>query len=102
MTGDADEAHQSLIARFNASLERALRAQRGVPLDRVGKAVKLDEIDVRDPHPFKGKMNLAFSALVGALARLGGEEKVRGIFFEPRSNPQFRVAVPGRDIDVVD
>ena len=100
VAGDADEPHQTLIARLETSLQRTVRTQRGVPFDRIGQAVKLDEIHPLDPHAFEGEMNLAFGAVVGALASLGGEEKVLRDTFSATEQflaPRHRSRPPHRD-----
>ena len=77
-------------------------AQRGIPFDRVGKAVELDEIHPLDAHAFQRKMNLSLGFVVGANACLGRQEKVPWILFEPRRDPEFRITVAGCDVNVID
>ena len=45
VAGDADEAHEPLVARLDGCAQRAVLAHRDVPLARVHEAVQLDEVD---------------------------------------------------------
>jgi hypothetical protein len=42
-----------LFARLDTGFERTVWTQRRIPFDRVGKAVKLDEVDPLNAHSLK-------------------------------------------------
>lgn len=101
VTGYTNKPYQTLFARFDAGLKCAIGTQRSVPLDRVRKAVKLNEIESLHTQALEGKMNLAFGFIVGPQMRLARNEKAARIFFQPRSDPQLGIPVTGREIKVV-
>ena len=76
VAGDADEAHQPLVARLDAGLQRAAGAERDVPLDHVAQVVELDRVDVVDAEPVQRAADLLARGGVRALAGLGGDEEV--------------------------
>src|SRR5262245_54819489 len=47
-------------------------------------------------------MDLVTRVLVEALASLGGEEEILAVPCHPRANTQFRVAIAGRDVNMID
>src|SRR5712692_5698525 len=47
-------------------------------------------------------MNFLTRALLIALVTLGGEEEPAGLAFQPRRDPNLRLAVDGGGVDVVD
>ena len=101
VAGDADVPHQALLARLDARLQRAARAQRDVPLDHVAQVVQLDRVDVVDPEPLERAPDLLARRGVRALAGLGRHEEPCRSLSHVR-DPQLRVAVAGGDVDVVD
>ncbi len=64
--------------------------------------MELDEIHPFDAHAFQRKMNLSLGVVVGAEAGLGGQKKAPRMLFKPWRDPQLRVTVAGRDVNVVD
>jgi hypothetical protein len=46
--GDADEAHEALLARLDRRLERAALPEGGLPLGNVDQVVQLDQVDPVD------------------------------------------------------
>src|SRR5208283_1148767 len=102
VTGYTNKADQTLFARFYTGVQRALRAQRGVPFYRVGKTMKLDEIDALHAYSFKGRMNLAFGLVVAPQMGLSRNEKAPWVFSKPRGDPQLGIPIPGCNVKVVD
>jgi hypothetical protein len=102
MAGDADEAHQPLLARLDRRLEGAIGAQRGVPLDDVDQVVQLDGVDPVDAEAVEGPPDLLPGAAVGPFPRLRRDEEGARVALQPRRDPQFGVAVARRHVDVVD
>jgi hypothetical protein len=100
--GDADEPHEALLARLDAGVKAASRAQRRVPVDRIGKTVELDEIDLLHAHPLQRTMDLALGIVVRPASGLRRKEKAGSVLLEPGGDPQLGIAVCGRDVDVID
>ena len=102
MAGDADEAHEPLVACRGEGGDRTARTERDVPLVGLDEVVQLDQVDLVDVHP--GERPLELGTGVGALAFAGlrGEEHLTPVVGEPRPQPNLGFAVPGRGIDVVD
>ena len=100
--GDADEAHEPLLAGLHRGLDHAARTQRGVPVDRVGEVVELPEVDVVHAHSVERAMQLLACLGRAACAGLGGDEEAAGVALEPRRDAQLGVAVAGSGVDVVD
>ena len=101
VAGDADEAHQPLRARLDQRLEGAARAERHVELGRLDQVVHLDQVDRVDAHALERAVQLLARVRLGALVGLGGEEEVAPVRAEPRREPQLRLAVARRRVDVV-
>ena len=76
MAGDADEAHEALVAGLDGGLERAAGAERDVPLDHVDEVVQLDRVDVVDAQAVERAADLLARRRVRALAGLGGDEEL--------------------------
>ena len=53
MPGDADEADEPFLARFDRGLQSPTFAQRGLPIDDVGQVVQLQQVDVIDAQPIE-------------------------------------------------
>src|SRR5260221_263911 len=68
--GNSDKPTQALLASLNASLERTFWAQSGIPFDRIGEAMELNEIKTLHAHAFKRAMDVAFGRVIGPAASL--------------------------------
>ena len=64
--------------------------------------MKLPEVDVVDPHPLQGPLQLLTSLLGPALAGLGGQKELARRALQPGPKAQFGIPIAGGDIDVVD
>ena len=102
MSGDADEAHEPLVARRGQRLDRAAGTERDVPLVGLDEVVQLDQIDLVDAHPVERSFELGPCGVALAFAGLGGEEHVAAVVGEPWPEPHLGFAVAGRGVDVVD
>jgi len=102
VAGDADPADKALLSRLDGCFNDAARAQRLVPLNRVGEVVELPQVDVVHAESVQRAMQLLASSLGTALVGLGSEEEVVGIALEPRSDAGLGIAIAGRDVDMVD
>src|ERR1700737_4464225 len=99
--GYADVSHQALLTCLDARVECTPRAEGGIPLDRVGEVMELNEIDPIHAQALERKMDLALRRVIRATSRLGGEEKAIAVRFQPGRKPQLSVAVPRGPIDVM-
>ncbi len=72
---DAYESNQSLLPSLKRSFDNAARAQRHIPLNRVGEVVELPEVNVVDSEAVEGAFELLSRRAGSTLARLGREEK---------------------------
>ena len=102
VAGDADEAHESLVARLDGGPQRPVLAHRHVPFGRVDEAVELDQVDLVDPQPLERAADLLARGGVGALAGLRREEEAVAVLAHPGREPQLGVAVARGGVDVVD
>ncbi len=102
VTRDADEPHETLVARLDCRLDRAAVPQRRLPLDDVNEVVQLDQVDVVDAEPVERAPDALLRALVVAVVRLCRDEEPAWLAPHPRCDAQLGVAVRGRSIDVVD
>ena len=101
MPGDADEANESFFTRLDHCLQGATFAQRELPLDHVGQVVQLQEVDVVDTQPIEGTVEFFLRPLVVSRVRLRGDEERGRIPLEPRRDPQLRVTIGCRRVDVI-
>ena len=92
----------SIVVRKSFNVVFSLRTQRDIPFDRVSEAVELDQIYALHSHALEGIVDVALGVVIAAAPGLGCEEEAPGVLSKPRSDPQFRVAVARRDIDMVD
>ena len=72
--GDADEAHEALVARLDRRFERPALAEGGLPLDGVDEVVQLDQVEVVDPETLERAADLLARGCALALAGLRCEE----------------------------
>ena len=70
MTGDADEANESLVPSLHTGAERPVVPEGLLPALLVGQVVELDQIDLLDLQPLERGADLIARALVAALAGL--------------------------------
>jgi hypothetical protein len=90
------------ILRPDRRAQRATRCGGAVELAEVADRVQLQQVDMVGLQPLQGSLDLAPGRLAVTLAGLGGQEDPVPDVRHPRTEPQLRVAVPGRDVDVVD
>ena len=102
VAGDADEAGQPLVPGPHQRLDRAAGPVGHVPLVGLDQVVQLDHVDRVDLQPLEGALELGAGVVATALTGLRGEEEAGPVLGHPRADPQLRVAVPGRRVDVVD
>src|SRR3982751_321207 len=102
VTGDADEADETLVARLQRGVERSAFPQRELPLDHVDQVVQLEQIDAIDAEPVERPADLLARARVVALSGLRREEETFAMTAQPGRDPELRVTVRGGGIDVVD
>ena len=102
VTGDAYKAHETLRSRFDQSLKRATRAQGSRPFILGDQVVHLDQIELIDAQPIQRSMQTVASALICAIAGLGGEKELLSMLAHPRTDSQFRFAVRRRRIEMID
>ena len=102
VAGHADEAHEPLLARLDRRLQRAVGAERDLPLDHVDEVVQLDRVDVVDAEAVERAADLLARPAVGPLAGLRGDEELALVPAQPGGDAQLGVAVGRRDVDVVD
>src|SRR5260221_2741322 len=95
VAGNSDKPNQALLASLNASLERTFWAQSGIPFDRIGEAMELNEIKTLHAHAFKQAMDVAFGPVIGPAASLICQKETSGRFSQPDRNPQLNVAAAG-------
>ena len=94
--GDADEAHQALLASLHRGLEGAALAQRGLPVDHVDQVVQLDQVEGVDAEALERAADLLARARAVALAGLGGQEERVAVARQPGREAQLGVAVATR------
>ena len=102
VAGDADEPDEPFLPRLDGGSQRTVLAQRQLPFGRVDEAVQLDQIDVIDSHPFERAANLLAGRCVRPLAGLGREEETVTVLAKPGREPELRLAVARRGVDVID
>jgi hypothetical protein len=102
MPGDPDRARQPLLPGPDRRLQRPARPGHAVQLGRVADRVELDEVDPVGPEPLQAPVDLRPGALAVAPFGLGGEEDALANPRHPGPEPQLRVAVAGRHVEVVD
>ena len=102
VAGDADEFHQSLVTCLDGGLDRAARAEGGVPLDWIGKAVQLPQVDMIDAEALQGAVQLLARGIRLSLPGFGSKKETARLALQPGGDPQLRIAVAGRGINVVD
>ncbi len=102
VTGDADELHESLLAGLDERSDRTVWRVCDFPLLRLDEIVQLDEIDVIDAEPLQRQFQLGAGGVASARIGLRGEEELVTVICEERLQPQFRVAIRRRRVDVVD
>ena len=101
MSGHADEAGQALGPRLDRSFQGPAVSHRDLPFSGVGQRMELKQIDRIHPKPVQGASDLVACRRTGALAGLRGEEEVGAVRAHPRPDPEFRVAVAGRGVDMI-
>src|SRR6185436_2093335 len=97
---DADEAHETLLTRFDGSLERPVFAQSELPLDHVDEVVQLYQVEAVDTEPVERAPNLLPRSLVVPPAGLGRQEEGFRVALQPWRNAKLGVAVRGGRVDV--
>ena len=102
VTGDADEADEPLVARFDGCLQRATLAERGLPLVRIDEVVQLQEVDVVDPEAVERPADLVAGTGTITLARLRRQEELVAVLREQWREPKLGVAVRRSGVDVID
>ena len=79
VAGDADEAHQALVAGLRQRLDGAAGAVGRLPLVVLDEVVELDEVDGVDLQPLERSLQFGPGGVARALAGLGGEEEARSV-----------------------
>ena len=102
VTGHADEPGQPFVAGCDHRLDRSAGAERRLPLVGLDQVVQLDQIDLVDAHPFEGRLQFGARGSTRALPGLRGEEESVAVLGEEGGQPEFRIAVAGGGVDVVD
>ena len=64
--------------------------------------MELDQIDLIDAQAFERSANLIVGRPCFAFAGFGGKENLVSMHLQPRTEPEFRFAIAGGGIDVVD
>ena len=100
--GDADEAHEPLVAGPDEGLQRAAGPDRHLPLVGLDQVVQLDQVDPVDPEALERPLEAGPSVVAVAVAGLGGEEEGVAVGGQPRGQAQFGVPVVRRGVEVVD
>ncbi len=100
--GDADEADEPFVARFDGCLERAALAQCGLPLGRIDEVVELEQVDVVDSEPVERAADLLACTGSLTLAGLRREEELVAVLRQEGRKAELGVAVRRGRIDVVD
>ena len=93
VAGDADEPHESLVARLRQRFDRAARAVCSVELVGLDEVVQLDEVDAVDTETFERPLELASCRRAVAFARLGGEEVLGAMVGEVRAQSNLGLAI---------
>ena len=101
VAGDADEPHETLVACRGERLDGATGSERDLPLVGLDEVVELDHVDVGDVHALERSFQLSPRLRTRPFPRLGGEEDVRAMGRQPRSEQVLRRAVARRRVDVV-
>lgn len=103
VAGDSDEAHEAGIAGLHRGSQRAIFAERGLPLRLVDQVVELDEIDVVHFEPPERRTDLVARFRVRALPGLRREEEtVAPLAREPLRDVELRVAVARGGVQMVE
>ena len=102
MAGDADVAHEPLVASAGERLDGAARAVGDVPLVGLDEVVQLDRVDVVNAHPLQRPLELGAGCVTTPFAGLGGEEHLVAVLAQPALQPILGCAVRRGRVDVVD
>jgi hypothetical protein len=101
MTGDADVAAQSLLARQEERGDCAVGGEGLLPFISFDQIVQLDQVYRVDTHPFEASFQFGAGSGTFALAGLGGQKYFLAFAGEPRGEPLLGGAVAGGGVDVV-
>lgn len=101
MPRHADESHEAFRASLEQRFERAVRSQGSLPFCLLDQVVHLDQIDLINLQAFERTMETRACALVGPIASLGRQEKVSAMLAHPKADSQFRIAIGGCGVDMI-
>ena len=90
------------LACLHRCLDGAARAERRVPLDRIGEVVKLPQVDVVNTKALEGSMELIARGVLLSRVGLGRDEEAPGFPLQPWGHAQLGIAVARGHVDVVD
>src|SRR5437870_1051701 len=90
---DADEPHETFLARLDGRVDSPAGAERVIPLDRIGQIVQLPQVNMVDLHTLERALQVLARLISATLAGLGGEEKLVRVALQPGRNTELRVAV---------
>ena len=94
MTGDADVAAQSLLARQEERCDCAVGGEGLFPFISFDQIVQLDQVYRVDTHPFEASFQFGAGCGTFALAGLGGQKYFVAFACEPRGEPLLAGAPP--------
>ena len=94
MTGDADVAAQSLLARQEERGDCAVGGEGLLPFISFDQIVQLDQVYRVDTHPFEASFQFGAGCGTFALAGLGGQKYFLAFAGEPRGEPLLGGAPP--------
>ena len=102
MAGDAEPAHDPLLARLDQGLQRPALGRALVQLVQLAHRMKLVQIQAVRPEPLERSVQLRLGRITGALLRLAAQEDLAPDPGHPRLQPQLGLTVGRGHVKVID
>ncbi len=102
MARHADEPGEPFVVRRDHRRNGAVGCERRLPLVGLHQVVELDQIDVIDAEPCERTFEFGPGSCAVALTRLRREEEAGPVVGEERCEPELRLPVGRRGVEMVD